>query len=89
MATVRFTRNMQRHVECPEREITGATVREVLDGYFLLHERARGYVVDDRGRLRPHMAIFVDGRQIRDRHGLSDPVMSEAVLDVIQSLSGG
>lgn len=80
---------MQRHVECPVREIAGATVREVLDGYFRLNERARGYVVDDQGQLRQHMAIFIDGQQLRDRDGLTDPVSPEAVLDVIQSLSGG
>jgi hypothetical protein len=45
--------------------------------------------LDDAGRLRKHMALFIDGQQIGDRDGLSDPVPPAAVVDVVQSLSGG
>jgi hypothetical protein len=69
--------------------VSGTTLRDALDHYFQLNEAARGYVLDDQGRLRQHMAAFVDGRQIRDRDGMSDPVGEDAVIDVVQSLSGG
>lgn len=89
MPTIRFTHNIQRHVACPTREVGGTTLSEALDEYFRSNEAARGYVLDDQGRLRQHMAAFIDGRQIRDRDRLSDSVPSDAVIDVIQSLSGG
>jgi hypothetical protein len=89
MPTVRFTDNIQRHVACPTCEVAGSTLREVLDGYFRSNGQARGYVLDDRGRLRQHMAVFIDGRQIRDRDALSDPVAPDATVDVVQALSGG
>lgn len=89
MATVRFTQNIQRHVACPTCEVEGTTIREVLDEYFGLHPRARGYVLDDQDRLRQHMAIFIDSTQIRDRDRLSDTVAPGAVIDLVQSLSGG
>jgi molybdopterin converting factor small subunit len=89
MATVRFASSIQRHVECLPRDVDGATIGEVLDRYFRDNEPARGYVLDDQGRLRQHMAIFVDGRHIRDRRGLTDPVAPGAVIDLIQALSGG
>ena len=89
MPSVRFTRNIQRHVECPPREVAGATLREVFDAYFSTNEQARGYVLDDRGQLRKHMAAFIDGRQIDDRQSLSDSVPATAVVDIVQSLSGG
>lgn len=89
MPTIRFTHNIQRHVRCPPREVSGATLREALDDYFTSNETARGYVLDDQGRLRHHMAAFIDGRQIGDREALSDPVAADAVIDVVQSLSGG
>ena len=89
MPTVRFTQNIQRHVACPTIAVSGSTVREVLDAYFSEHEQARGYVLDDQAALRQHMAIFVDGRQIRDRVGLSDAVPPDATLDLVQALSGG
>ena len=89
MPTIRFTQNIQRHVPCPTLEVAGATVREAMEDYFRSHERARGYVLDDQGKLRHHMAAFIDGRQIQDRDGLSDPVPAKAVVDLVQALSGG
>jgi hypothetical protein len=89
MPTVRFTHNIQRHVACPPREVSGRTLRDALDDYFKSNEAARGYVLDDQGRLRHHMAAFIDGRQIRDREAMSDSVPDDAVIDVVQSLSGG
>jgi hypothetical protein len=35
------------------------------------------------------MAVFIDGQQIDDRERLSDRVTPGAVIDVVQSLSGG
>jgi sulfur-carrier protein len=73
---------------CP-RDVDGDTIGTVLNRYFQDNEQARGYVLDDQGRLRQHMAIFVDGRHIRDRNRLTDPVSADAVVDLIQALSGG
>jgi molybdopterin converting factor small subunit len=89
MPTVRFAQSIQRHVECQTRQVEGNTIGAVLDRYFRENERARGYVLDDQGKLRRHMAVFVDGRHIRDRHGLTDPVSPDAEVDLIQALSGG
>jgi hypothetical protein len=89
MPTLRFTQNIQRHVACPPRDVGGTTVREALEQYFAGNEQARSYVFDDQGRLRQHMAAFVDGRQVRDRDHLSDEVTPDAVIDVVQALSGG
>ena len=89
MPSVRFTRNIQRHVECPTLDVPGATLGEVLDAYFATNERARGYVLEDDGKLRKHMAVFIDGQQIGDRNTLTDRVPEGAVIDVVQSLSGG
>lgn len=89
MATVRFTQNIQRHVSCPTRDVGGSTLRDVLDEYFRSNEKARGYVLDEQGKVRQHMVVFIDGELVRDRAGLSDPVASNSVIDVIQSLAGG
>lgn len=89
MATINFTQTIQRHVACPPTEASGRTVREVLDAVFAGNPRVRGYVLDDQGALRKHMAIFIDGRPIRDRARLSDSVPPEAEVYVMQALSGG
>ena len=89
MARVAFTPNLRRHVDCPEVDAAGDTVRRVLDEVFAVNPRLRGYVLDDQGALRRHMMIFVDGQQIVDRTGLSDPVGAAAEIFVMQALSGG
>ena len=89
MASVVFTQNLKRHVDCPDMEVDGTTVREVLDRVFAAHPRLRGYVVDERGALRKHMSIFIDGRQIDDRLQLSDAVLPRSEVYVMQALSGG
>ena len=89
MARVVFTPNIQRHVECPETEAGGGSVREVLDNVFAANPQARSYVLDDQAALRRHMTIFVDGRAVRDRTCLSDPVNAGSTVYVFQALSGG
>lgn len=89
VATVVFTPNLKRHVECPTETVAGATVRDVLDAVFASNPRLRTYVLDDQGALRRHMSIFVDGDQIADRDHLSDPVRPASEVYVMQALSGG
>jgi molybdopterin synthase sulfur carrier subunit len=89
MPRVRFTRNIQRHVECPDAAAEGDSVASVLDAYFHAHPRARAYVLDDQGSLRRHIAIFIDGRPLVDRSKLTDCVPTAGVVDVMQALSGG
>ena len=89
MATVVFTPNLKRHVECPTEEVAGATVRAVLDAVFATNPKLRGYVLDDQGALRRHMIVFVDGNQVTDRDGLSDAVAATSEVYVMQALSGG
>jgi hypothetical protein len=89
LARVVFTQNIQRHVPCPETRADGATVRDVLEHVFADNPRARSYVLDDQGALRRHMNIFVDGRVITDRRGLSDAVAPDGSIYVFQALSGG
>ena len=57
MARIAFTANLQRHVDCPEVEARGDTVREALDAVFALNQRLRGYVLDDQAALRRHMGV--------------------------------
>ena len=89
MARVKFTQNIQRHVECPATNAPGLTVREVLDAIFTANPRARGYVLDEHGEVRRHMIVFVDGKAIADRKSLSDVVSEQSEIYVMQALSGG
>ncbi len=89
MARVRFTQNLQRHLPCPDLDVPGGTVREVLAAAFAQSPALRGYVLDEQGALRRHMVVFVAGRQIQDRQHLGDEVPADAEVYVMQALSGG
>jgi hypothetical protein len=66
-----------------------ATVGEALAAAFALHPRLRGYVLDEQGAVRHHVAVFVDGAALRDKHDLSQRVGADAEIHVMQALSGG
>lgn len=89
MARVSFTPNLNRHLACPRLEVDGATVREALQQVFAANPRLEGYILDDQGRLRKHVAIFIDGQAIVDRARLGDGLRENAEVFVVQALSGG
>jgi sulfur-carrier protein len=87
--SVQFTKALQRHVGAPPEVLAGTTAHDVLAAYFVRHPDVRGYIVDERGGLRRHVTVFVNGTQIRDRVAQSDPVEEHDQLYVMQALSGG
>ncbi len=89
MAEVTFTRHLERFLSAPARSVAGDTVACVLAGVFDANPRLRGYVLDDQGRLRKHVTVFVDGETVQDRRRLSDAVCDDSQIFVMQALSGG
>lgn len=69
--------------------VPGGTVREVLEAGFALHPRLRSYVLDERGALRHHVVLFVDGTALVDKMNQAQPVEPQAQLYLMQALSGG
>ena len=43
-------------------------------------------VIDEQGRIREHMRIFVDGERVRD---IASPVRTNSEIHVFGALSGG
>jgi hypothetical protein len=89
VARIAFTQHLQAVGPRTARAYPGATVAEVLDGVAADFPRLKGYVLDDQGRVRKHIAIFVDGvMQPRDR-ALAHAVGDQTEVYVFQALSGG
>jgi sulfur-carrier protein len=89
MAHIFFAASIQRHVAMPEREVSARTLGEALEAVFVEQPRLRGYILDDQGSLRKHLAVFVDGQRVRDRQHLSDALGEASRVYVVQALSGG
>ncbi|MCA8972488.1 MAG: MoaD/ThiS family protein [Planctomycetes bacterium] len=89
MVQVSFTPNLGVHVDVTPLDVQGTTVREALEAVFEVRPRMRSYVLDDQGRLRAHVNVFVSGQMIRDRDQQTDAVDTSTSLWVFQALSGG
>ena len=89
MASVHFTQNLARHTDCPTAELPASTVAELLERYFERWPAVRGFVLDDQGEVRKHVKVLVDGRNLRDRRGLTDTLDAASEVYVFQALSGG
>jgi len=89
MATVVFAKAFRRHVECPDELVTGSSLREVMEGYFVMHPGTRSYVLDELGAVRKHVTVFLNSNQISDRRHLTDALGPNDTVHVFQALSGG
>lgn len=69
--------------------LPGDSLAQVLEALFARHPTLRGYVVDEAGRVRHHVAVFVDGESIRDKSALDLPLRADAEVYLLQALSGG
>lgn len=67
-------------------EVEGATVGEVMDALDRRYPGLAFRVVDEQGRVRRHMHVFVGEEAATSR---SDPVPAGAEVYVVGALSGG
>lgn len=65
------------------------TVGEALAALAALHPGVVDRVLDERGELRVHVNLFVDGESVRHLQGLDTAVGEGAVLTVVPAVSGG
>ena len=89
MATVHFTRWLNGIAPDRAAKIEGKTVGDVLARLFADNAQARGYVLDEQGRLRKHVCIFLDGERLAHEHALAAPLQPQSEIYVMQALSGG
>ncbi len=89
MPSVTFTPVLRRFLRVPDLRVEGATVAAALAAVFAEHPALRGYLLDDQGTLRRHVAIYLNGELLRDRLRLGDAVGENDEIHVFQALTGG
>lgn len=72
--------------EQPVVEAAGGTVTELLDDLDRRYPGIRFRMVDEQGRLRKHMKLWVGQDLVRD---LSSPLSGTDDVTIMQALSGG
>lgn len=70
-------------------EGSATSVAEALALLWASCPAVRDRVLTERGEVRPHIHIFVDGESIRDFGGLSAPVRDGAQIFILPAVSGG
>ena len=90
MALVKFTYALKRFFpKLTDTEASGKTLRAVIDEIEVRYPGVTRYVLDDQGRIRQHVNIFIDGVMIKDRNALTDPFRENSEIYIMQALSGG
>jgi molybdopterin synthase sulfur carrier subunit len=89
MAQLIFTQQLARFTSVPEVHSSATLLRAALDDAFAGNPQLRGYVLDEQGYLRDNVVIFIDGRRMRERKLLDDPLQSDSTVYILQALSGG
>ena len=86
MATVKL-RAPLKDLAGGNREVTidGSSVGEILQELERQHPRIEGWVLDEHGRVRRHVNVFVNGERVRE----DATVASDATVHVLPSISGG
>jgi molybdopterin synthase sulfur carrier subunit len=68
-----------------EHTIEGASVGELLAELERANPAAKGWILDERGVLRRHINVFVNGELC----GQDAPVGADDKIDVLPAISGG
>lgn len=68
-----------------DHTIAGATVAELLRGLEDDHPALAGWILDERGAIRRHINVFVNG----ERRDAESPVDEDDRVDVLPAISGG
>jgi molybdopterin synthase sulfur carrier subunit len=74
------------YTRAPHVEAAGDTLHSLFDDLERRYPGLRFRVVDEQGRLRPNMRIFVNGHGVRD---LGHALQADDFVAVVLALSGG
>lgn len=89
MPTVEFAPALTRHVACPKQEVRADTLGAALDAAFRAAPALRGYVLDEQGGVRKHVAVFLNGDMLARETALAQALGPADRVMVIQALTGG
>jgi sulfur-carrier protein len=65
------------------------TVGSVLDALATQQPALERRIRDEQGHTRPHVNLFVDADNVRDRDGTATPIRAGEELSIIPAVSGG
>lgn len=90
MATVRIPTPLRKYTEGQEEvEVSGGSIRELLDNLDASHSGIGERIRDDKGEVRRFVNVFVADEDIRFLQGLDTPVQDGDEISIIPAIAGG
>jgi molybdopterin synthase sulfur carrier subunit len=77
---------LRSYTDRAETEASGTTLADVVADLDRLYPGIRFRMINEQGRIRPHIRFFVDGEQL---HDLALALGAARELIIVQALSGG
>jgi molybdopterin converting factor small subunit len=85
MARVRLRAPLKELAGATDLQLAGATVGELLRELERAHPALAGWVLDERGRIREHVNVFVNGDHGREE----TPLAPDDRVHVLPAITGG
>lgn len=85
MAIVRLRGQLEKLAGSSQVTIEGGTVIELLQGLESEHAGLEGWILDERGELRRHINVFVNGEPAEP----DAAVQEKDKIEILPAISGG
>ncbi|HLE47435.1 MAG TPA: molybdopterin-synthase adenylyltransferase MoeB [Candidatus Thermoplasmatota archaeon] len=88
--TVRIPTPLRRFTDGAAKvTVSGANVGAALEALLRAHEGLRPHLLDDRGKLRNYVNLYVNDQDIREVKGDATPLRDGDVLMIVPAIAGG
>jgi molybdopterin synthase sulfur carrier subunit len=90
MATIRIPTPLRKYTQGKEEvQVAGATVHAVIEALESSHPGIRERILDDAGKVRRFVNVFVGEEDIRFLENLQTPVAERDEISIIPAIAGG
>ena len=90
MARIHFTPHLRAFFDLPDTfETSAKTLRGLVDALEAAWPGLGFYITDEQHALRENVALWVDGKRLPKTASIDTDLAPDAVVHIMQALSGG
>jgi molybdopterin synthase sulfur carrier subunit len=90
MPTITLPALMKYYVnDLSEVRVTGSTVSQALNDLTAQYPTIKPHILDNQGRLRRHINLFVNKENIKNLEGIETTVQESDLIILMPSITGG
>ena len=89
MARISLTPHLAQVAPREPGAFAGETAGAAIEALCAAYPALKSYIADEQGRLRKHIALFIDGEHLHGEEALARRVEHGTHIYIFQALSGG